>query len=287
MAFPSSDIPALVDDGLPCPDVGGWAQTKYRLISLYDSLFSTGMKDKWDVRFYLDLYAGAGYNKIRGTSTIVLGSPLLAVNVEHPFDKYIFCEESVEKLNALKQRTERMSPNADVTYIPGNCNAKVNEILKAIPRGSKELKVLGLCLVDPYDLGIKLETLRALSNRFVDFLCLLALDMDARRNYQRYIEPDSKKVDEFLADPEWRKRWEKTQTMRVEFPKFLATEFSEKMKALGYIPPPFYAMKEVRSDEKNLPLYHLALFSRSQRAYDFWDEVLKYSTDQTSFPFEK
>ena len=41
-------------------------------------------------------------------------------------------------------------------------------------------------------------------------------------------------------------------------------------------------MKEVRSDDKNLPLYHLALFSRSPRAYDFWDQVLKYSTDQTS-----
>jgi hypothetical protein len=39
-------------------------------------------------------------------------------------------------------------------------------------------------------------------------------------------------------------------------------------------------MKKVRSDEKNLPLYRLALFSRNPRAYDFWDEVLKYSTSQ-------
>ena len=276
-----------MDDGLTCPEVGGWALTKYRLISLYDSLFSTGMKDKWDVRFYLDLYAGAGYNKIRGTATIVLGSPLLAINVEHPFDKYIFCEESGEKLDALKQRTKRMAPTADVTYIPGDCNARVDKILKAIPRGSKELKVLGLCFVDPYDLGIRFETLRALSNRFTDFLCLLALNMDARRNYQRYIEPDSKKVDDFLGDPEWRKRWEKAQAVRIEFPKFLAAEFAERMKTLGYIPPPPYTMKEVRSDERNLPLYHLALFSRSQKAYDFWDEVRKYSTDQTAFSFEE
>ena len=77
MMIPNSDNPSPIDDGLICPDVGGWAQTKYRLISLYNSLFSTGMKDKWDLRFYLDLYAGAGYNKVRGTSTIVFGSPLL------------------------------------------------------------------------------------------------------------------------------------------------------------------------------------------------------------------
>ena len=287
MAFPNSDTPAPIDDGFTCPEVGSWAQTKYRLISLYDSLFSTGMKDKWDVRFYLDLYAGAGYNRVRGTSTLMFGSPLLAINVEHPFDKYIFCEETEEKLHALKQRTKRMAPSADVTYIAGDCNTKVDEILKAIPRGSTELKVLGLCLVDPYDLGIKFETLRMLSKRFIDFLCLLALNMDARRNYQRYMEPDSKKVDEFLGSSDWRRRWETAQASRVEFPKFLAMEFAKGMDMLGYIPPPPYTMKEVRSDEKNLPLYHLALFSRSHRAYDFWGEVLKYSTDQTAFSFEE
>ena len=30
------------DDGLICPDVGGWAEDKYRLLALYDQLFSTG-----------------------------------------------------------------------------------------------------------------------------------------------------------------------------------------------------------------------------------------------------
>jgi hypothetical protein len=238
------------------------------------------MKDKWDVRFYLDLYAGAGYNKIRGTSAILLGSPLLALAAEHPFNKYIFCEEDVQKLDVLRVRAKRMAPTADIAYVPGDCNAKLKEILKEIPHGSKQSTVLGLCLVDPYDLGIKFETLMALSNTYIDFLCLLALHMDAGRNYQIYIEPESKKVDEFLGNVAWRERWKIAQRRGLEFPKFLATEFGETMKTLGYIPPPLYAMKEVRSDEKNLPLYHLALFSRSARAYDFWNEVLKYSTDQ-------
>jgi hypothetical protein len=42
---------------------------------------------------------------------------------------------------------------------------------------------------------------------------------------------------------------------------------------LGYLSHPIYTMKEVRSD---------ALFSRNERAYKLWDEVLKYSTGQTS-----
>jgi hypothetical protein len=36
----------IEDDGLICPEVGSWAEEKYRLLSLYDELFSTGMKDK-------------------------------------------------------------------------------------------------------------------------------------------------------------------------------------------------------------------------------------------------
>jgi hypothetical protein len=52
------------------------------------------------------------------------------------------------------------------------------------------------------------------------------------------------------------------------------------MASLGYIPPPFYTMKEVRSYEKNLSLYRLALFSRHELAYKLWDQVAKYSNDQ-------
>jgi hypothetical protein len=45
-------------------------------------------------------------------------------------------------------------------------------------------------------------------------------------------------------------------------------------------------MKMVRSDDKNLPLYYLALFSRHKMAYQFWDQVLEYGTDQKSFAWE-
>jgi hypothetical protein len=58
------------------------------------------------------------------------------------------------------------------------------------------------------------------------------------------------------------------------------------MESLRYLPTPLDRMKLVRSDEKNLPLYYLALFSRNDTAHQFWDQVLKYGTDQSSFNFE-
>ena len=108
------------DDGLVFPEIGPWAEEKYRLIALYDELFSKGMKDKWDVRVYIDLYAGAGFGKVKGTETRLMGSPLIALAVEYPFDRYIFCEQDPEKMTALQKRVERLAPSADVIFINGN-----------------------------------------------------------------------------------------------------------------------------------------------------------------------
>lgn len=68
------------DDEHFCPEVGRWAEDKHGLVSFYAKLFSTGMKDKWHERVYIELYAGAGHSRIRGTSTTIAGSPLQALS---------------------------------------------------------------------------------------------------------------------------------------------------------------------------------------------------------------
>jgi len=271
------------DDGLVAPDVGAWTEDKHRMVSLYSTLFSSSMKAKWSRRIYVELYSGAGFSRIRGTSKFVLGSPILALKVNDPFDKYVFCEERANKLEALKVRAKRIAPNADIAYVEGDCNKRTSEILAEIPRGSSEDSALSLCFADPFDIGLEFGTIRTLAcARYVDFLVLLALGMDANRNYEHYLREDADKVDKFLGSDNWRERWATAQWDAIKFTRFLADEFTKSMATLGYIPPPHYTMKEVRSHEKNLPLYRLALFSRHERAYRLWDQVLKYSTDQTS-----
>jgi three-Cys-motif partner protein len=277
----------MPDDGLFCPAVGKWAEEKHRLVSLYAKLFSTGMKDKWQERTYIELYAGAGYSKIRDTQRIIAGSPIQALSLEHAFNKYIFCEKSEEALEALKVRVKRTAPSANVEYLDGDCNERVNEILAKIPRHSAGHRVLSLCFVDPYDIGIKFETLHRLSQKFVDFLILLALYMDANRNIENYVKEKQVKVDQFLGSPTWRERWSIAVHERIAFPQFLAEEFSKSIEGLGYRSQPFFKMKPIRNTERNVQLYRLALFSRHPRAYSFWDEVLKYTSPQPDLPFEK
>jgi len=270
------------DDGLTSPDVGGWAETKYRLLALYDELFSTGMKNKWDQRVYIDLYAAAGYSRVQGTSKFLKSSPIIALTVTNPFDKYIFCEENEDLLIALKARVHRMAPQANVAYVLGRCDTEIERVCEEIPKYSPSNKVLSLCLVDPFDFGLKFKTLRRLSSVFIDFVVILAVGMDANRNYDHYVDGNSTKIDEALGNIGWRDRWRAAGARRKDFRQFLASEFSLSMESLKYIKQPLDRMKLVRSVEKNLPLYYVALFSRHETAYKFWGDVLKYSTDQTS-----
>lgn len=269
-------------DGLVTTPIRKWALDKYKLVSLYSHLFSTGMKNKWKIRVYSDLFAGSGFAQLKGTDQIYHGSPLLALGVDDPFNRYVFCERDEASLESLEQRTKRLFPNADAHYVAGDCNEKVNEVMKWIPSGDS---VLSLCFVDPFDLSIKFSTIRRIANRRTDFLFVLALHMDGNRNASYYARTENRKIDDFLGLPEWRTEWWKVEaTERISFAHFLADMFSKQMQSLGYLPVPFHKMKQIRSD-LNLPLYHLALFSKSNTAFEFWDQVLRYGTLQPDLEF--
>jgi three-Cys-motif partner protein len=266
-------------DGLKTTAIRRWALDKYRLVSLYSRLFSTGMKNKWAVRAYIDLCAGSGFSEMEESGQLYYGSPLLALDVPDPFNTYVFCERDDDSLQALRQRTRRLFQGADVRFVPGDYDEQIGEVAEQIPKGRG---VLSLCFADPFDLSIKFSSIRHLAAHRIDFLFVLALYMDANRNESHYTSTDNPKIDEFLEIRDWRQRWQDAKAKRMDFPHFLGEQFSKQMESIGYLPFPFHQMRLIRSDT-NLPLYHLALFSKHERAYDYWDDVLKYGTDQISF----
>ena len=127
-------------DGLPYNDVGLWTEEKHRLVAYYAAQFSGAMKEKFQKRVYIELYAGAGYSRIRDTDRIIPGSPINALCLKDPFDKYIFCEADADKREALQIRVQRHAQDADVTFVPGDCDANVDEIAGAIPRIPKRTR---------------------------------------------------------------------------------------------------------------------------------------------------
>jgi three-Cys-motif partner protein len=264
------------DDGLCIPAVGPWTEDKFDLIRLYCQIFSTAMKKR--TRVYIDLYAGSGLCRIESRSQVLLGSPLIALSVDAPFDRYIFSESNPERFSALQTRVAGAFSDKRTHLIEGGFEEHVEEICAAIPDNA-----LVLCFVDPFDCNFDFRGLEKISEsaKGVDFVCLLALQMDAKRNVQHYLQPNSK-VDRMLGNITWRDRWNARSNPREDFAKFLAKEFADSMLGIGYLQTHLHQMKEVKTHDKNVPLYYLAMFSKHPTAFKLWEEVLKYSNPQRS-----
>ena len=267
------------EDGRVAPPFGEWAEEKGRLLWYYCDLFATSMKEKWEERVYIDLFAGAGKISIRGTDKVLLGSPLLALIVRDPFDRYIFCEADSTRLEALKHRVVEKHSTFDVRYIEGDVNSQAPRILAEMPSYSTGHRVLGFCFADPYSLqNLKFATLEALAKRFMDFLILIPA-MDPQRAWEHYADPKNTTVDEFVGMSDWRSEWQRGQPPEA-LDAFVARTLDRQMKDLGFHYGGIEEMVLVRSTSKNTPLYRLGFFSKNQLGREFWRQAKKYTSRQ-------
>lgn len=270
---------AAADDKLYAPEVGSWAEDKYRLFWCYADLFATSMKEKWHQRVYVDLFAGAGLSRVGETGRFLLGTPLLALRVDHPFDWYVFCDQDPNCLVALRTRVEKLRPSAEVRYLAGDVNQMTPRLLQELPPLAPRKKVLAFCFADPFRLrDLHFTTIQALAQRYIDFMVLIP-SMDPRRNEVTYLDPSNDVVDLFVGTPAWRDEWQRKQAP-VAFDAFVAAFFSSQMSNLGYTHGGLEDSLLVRSTEKNLPLYRLGFYSRHELGGRFWKQARNYSKAQ-------
>ena len=268
------------DDSLPIPEVGIWAMKKYQLVGGYCDIFTKGMRSKWNNLVYLDLFAGAGFAKIRENQNVIKSSSLISLSSPIKFDKYIFCEEKNDLYLALNERVAREYSSIDIEVFEGDCNLKINEIKKAIPAFSKGNTVLTFCFLDPFNLSLHFTTIQTLAKDLVDFLVLQAFHMDANRNFKLYLNENSETISNYLGESDWRNEWEKSKLLPKDFVKFLADQYDARMKELGYLTE---IRHQIRLPDRNVPLYYLTFYSKNERGIDFFKKVNDYSTNQLGF----
>ncbi len=275
----------MEDDGLLIPEVGDWAEDKYRLLWTYANMFATSMKNKWDERCYIDLFAGAGYARIRGTKRIVPSSSLLALQVNNPFDRYIFCDSNSECLSVLKVRAERRGLSNNCVYLHCDVNESIEEIISYMPSYSKEHKVLSFCFIDPFKISdVRFSAIiNKLSSRFIDFLVHFPV-MDPTRNELKYFNGDSEIISDYIG----KSAWEKIKSERDPKEKFeivLGSQIDQIMRSFGYMHGGLNESKMIRSTAKNLPLYRLIFYSRHPLGAKFWKTTIKSSSQQFELPY--
>lgn len=268
------------NDQLVAPEIGPWSDVKYKLIGKYADIFNSGMKNVIQNRVYVDLFSGAGYARVKDTDRFIFTSSLIALSLPNSFTKYVFAESDEEKMAALKARVRRHFPDREhlVEFVPGDSNANIETIKSCIPQHSNANKVLTFCFVDPFSLNLHFSTIESLGEKRVDFLILMALQMDGKRNLENYLNEENSKINRFIGEQNWRTEFLKNGYSPSDFTKFLSDKYDSKMKGLGYIEPP--EKHRIQAFSNYLPLYYLAFYSKHPRGNEFWKKIRSYATDQ-------
>ena len=258
-------------DGYAIRCVGRWAKDKYFYVRRYLDIFSTAMKSKWEL-YYIDLFAGCGKCRVRDSGEEIDGSALMSFNIRFPFKKYLFVDSNREALDALKERIEGSELFDRVSLIHGDCNEKIEEIIREIPQKG----CLCLAFVDPTGLQIKFETIKKLTEgRRVDLIITFPEGMAIKRNLEKFLKQEHSPLDDSMGDTSWREEYrrELAYLPSIGRKRRFVELYREKLKSIGYVEIKSADEVLIRSSAKKLPLYYLLLASKHPLGHQFWSKI--------------
>lgn len=269
------------DDGLYLPSIKKHSLEKLARHELYASIFAKSMSRKWKQLAYVGLYSGSGRARIEGTGEIVETAPLSALRLVPGFTHHIFVDKDARCTEALAQRVTALGLNKKVDILTADVNESAYHVRRLLPSFSKDNGLLTFCFVDPFAADLHFDTFRALAGLKVDFLVLLMLGADARRNFRRYRDdPTSTRIADLIACPGWREEFGGTSAKHLI--PFLLRKFDEAMVSLGYHGSHESDYHRVTAAGKNVLQYVLAFYSKHQLGRQFWRESLTSAAGQGS-----
>ncbi len=231
---------------------------------------------RWAGLHYIDLFAGAGVEKLAESGELEWGSPLIAAQATFAFDQLHLCEMDEEKRLALTQRVKRFRKGSSDQILGGDANQLVSDVVDTIPA-----KSLTLAFLDPYGLHLDYETLRSLARIRSDLIIFFPDRLDILRNWQAYYweNPDSNLDAVLGADSNWREAILSVADSR-RLQAFLDL-YVGQIKKLGYR---CFEWEPIPSEGRRL--YWLIYCSRSNVGAKIWRRVSeKKPGGQRSFGF--
>lgn len=249
-------------DGLPVRPSGSWIKRKHHFLKEYAKIFTTGMGNKWSGRLtFLDLFAGPGKCLIEKNGLEEAGSPLIAV--QYPFGKYILVEESKVLVNALRKRCCQSPKFDSIAFIEGDANQVIDDVVGKIPSGN-----LSLAFIDPTDIDIHFETVKALAglDNGVDLIMNIQYGMDVKRNFVRYRgQGVASKLQRFMGMD--------FDLSTLTEPRDVIEAYKVRIGELGYKTVKYREIPVKNSN--NAEMYFLLFASKHPRGLDFWEKITK------------
>ncbi len=269
-----------VDDGLPIRESNEYARYKLKALEIYIQITNTAMRDKpWAERYYIDLQAGPGKNKIG--NEILLGSPLIALLNEYPFTQYRFNELNPELAQALQQRINTSPLHNRVKIYQKDANEVVTEICDEIRRVEKsktkeQWSTLNLAFLDPEGLELHWSTVEQLAQiSKMDFIINFSTSGIIRSIGANYVDA----VNRFFGNADWQSGDLSGDIVKRR--RSLIDIYLNQLKKLDYfieIDPELGTHDISFKNSRNTEVYSLIFASKSQLGDKFWRQARKSSS---------
>ncbi len=117
-------------------DVGPWSLEKLSLLKKYLEAYvraTRQIRDRGDSITYVDLFAGPGLVRLRGTNQVSDGSPLIALKLDPGFSRFVFVDTDAENIAALQSWISRLGMLDKGEAIRGDSNDLIQEVARLIP----------------------------------------------------------------------------------------------------------------------------------------------------------
>jgi three-Cys-motif partner protein len=224
------------------------------------------MNRKWFEVHYLELFSGPGCLLDEATGEELPGSPVQALTITSPFDRYVFSDRSKGCTDALSARIEAMRketpglPPADVLTGDANDPAHLARVCDLIDE-----RALVIAYLDPAKPNLDFATVRLLAERFryLDFIINLPVSGIHRSLAADGLDGPRRMLDH--PHPE-----ELLRPATGSPAETIRAHYDERLRSLGM---EYIARRCVRVTATNSPLYDIVLASRNPTAVKLWESA--------------
>lgn len=260
---------------------GDWTEIKLAMLKDYLAAYTKALKDKSFSKVYIDAFAGTGYREISAQTDshglfteqaeaedigFFDGSARLALQVQYPFDRYIFIERSRKRFDDLR------SLSTDFPALSGKVDCRqgdANELLPEICRNTEWTTTRAILFLDPFGMNVDWSTMEAVARtQAMDVWILFPVGIGVNRllkeNPAQMQQAWKNRLDRIFGTPDWVKAFYRTNVQTTFFGEekqtrkiggaieAISTFYQERLKTIF---PAIATNPRYLSNSKNSPMF--------------------------------
>ena len=122
------------DDDFSMTAAEPWIRDKTAIIGQYLSSFVSNLHSQVDELVFVDLHASNGLYSLGSKREIFPASSLMALSLDLPIHRYIFCEQDNEQAGVLKIRINKYFRGKNIIQLEGRPEELIDRLKMYVPQ---------------------------------------------------------------------------------------------------------------------------------------------------------